>query len=277
VGERLPSVVTAVGVAFALTACGGPPPPRHPSAMLEPMRATTDVPALGIRLAYAAAGAVSGVPVVYVHGTPGSAGAWVDYIVEPVPGTRSLAVDRPGFGRTDPPDAVTRLADQADAVLALVPPGRPAVLVGHSLGGPVVAWAAAARPDRVAAVVLLAASLDPGLERVHPLQPVGEWWPVRTLLPATLRNANRELMALKDELDRLETMLGDVRCPVVIVHGTEDDLVPYANVDFMTRRLTGAPSVVLRTLPGADHFLPWKAEDEVRAAVARAIAMAGAS
>ncbi len=276
-GERAPSLVTAVGVAFALTACGGPPPPRHPVAMLEPMRATTDVPALGVRLAFASAGEASAVPVVYVHGTPGSAGAWVDYIVDPMPGTRSLAVDRPGFGRTVPPEAMTRLADQADAVLALVPPGRRAVLVGHSLGGPVVAWAAAAHPDRVAAVVLLAASLDPAQERMHPLQPVGEWWPVRSLLPTTLRNANRELMALKAELDVLETMLGDVRCPVVIVHGTEDDLVPYANVDFMTRRLTGAPSVDLRTLPGVGHFLPWKAEDEVRAAVARALAMAGAT
>ena len=276
-GERTPSVVSAVGVAFALTACGGPPPPRHPAAMLEPMRATTDVPRLGVRLAYAAAGEAAAVPVVYVHGTPGSAGGWVDYVVEPMPGTRSLAVDRPGFGRTVPAEAVTRLADQADAVMALVPPGRRAVLVGHSLGGPIVAWAAAAHPDRVAAVVLLAASLDPALERIHPLQPVGEWWPVRGLLPSTLRNANRELMALKAELDVLETMLGDVRCPVVIVHGTEDDLVPYANVAFMTRTLTGAASIDLRTLPGADHFLPWKAEDAVRAAVARAVAMAGAS
>ena len=60
-------------------------------------------------------------------------------------------------------------------------------------------------------MVLLAASLDPGLERIRPLQPVGEWWPVRILLPATLRNANRERMAPKPELDRLGTMLGDVR------------------------------------------------------------------
>lgn len=274
--ERLPSVVTAVGVAFALTACGGPPPPRHPSAMLEPMRATMEVPRLGVRLAYVEAGDPSSTPVVYVHGTPGSSGAWVDYMVDPMPGTRSMAVDRPGFGRTLPPDAMTRLADQADAVLALVPPGRRAVLVGHSLGGPVVAWAAAAHPERVAALVLLAASLDPEQEKMHPLQPVGEWWPVRSLLPTTLRNANRELMALKAELDVLETMLGDVRCPVVIVHGTADDLVPYANVAFMRAHLTGAPTVDVRTLPGADHFLPWKAEDEVRGAVSRALAMAGA-
>jgi pimeloyl-ACP methyl ester carboxylesterase len=273
---RRPSALTALGIALALAACGGPPPPLNKPAAMEPMRGEKDAPALGIRVSYAVGGSPAGVPVVLVHGTPGSAGAWVDYVVDPVAGTRTYAIDRPGFGRTHPADVRTRLADQADAVLAVLPDDRPAVLVGHSLGGPVVAWAAAAHPERVAALVLLAASLDPDLERIHPLQPVGEWWPVRNLLPGNLRNANLELMGLQAELELLRDRLGDIRCPVVIVHGTDDDLVPYANVPFMVARLTGARSRDVRTLDRFNHFLPWNAQDEVRAAIARAVLLAGA-
>jgi pimeloyl-ACP methyl ester carboxylesterase len=273
---RRPSALTAIGVALALTACGGPPPPLNNPAMMEPMRGEVDAASLGLRIAYASGGDPLGLPVILVHGTPGSAGGWVDYVVDPVPGTRTIALDRPGFGRTVPPDARIRLADQADAVLALAPPDRPVILVGHSLGGPIVAWAAAAHPERVAALVLLAASLDPDLESVHPLQPVGEWWPVRALLPSALRNANLELMGLRAELDLLRDRLGDIRCPIVIVHGTDDDLVPYANVPYMVAKLSGARSRAVVTLDRGNHFLPWNAQAEVRAAIAQAMTMARA-
>ena len=93
-----------------------------------------------------------------------------------------------------------------------------------------VARVAAEEPERVAAVVLLAASLDPRLEEIHVLQHVGAWSPVRALLPRAIRNANSELMALKPELEALAAMLPAIRAKVVIMHGTDDDLVPVANV-----------------------------------------------
>jgi pimeloyl-ACP methyl ester carboxylesterase len=58
---------------------------------------------------------------------------------------------------------------------------------------------------------------------------------------------------------------------VLIVHGTEDKLVPVANVPFMQARLTGARCVRTTLLQGRNHFLPWNAEAEVRAAIAAAL------
>lgn len=257
-------------VAVVLTTLGCVPPgPKRPVAQTEALRRT--LPAGGLHdanLSVLVAGDPHGTRVVLVHGTPGSAASWADYLLDPPPGLELVALDRPGFGRSGPVGAVTSLAAQAAAVAALLPTdGRRAVLLGHSLGGPIVARVAAEHPGRVAALVLLAASLDPGLEKIHPLQPLGTWWPVRALLPRAIRNANAELMALQAELVELAGLLARITAPVVIVHGTADDLVPVENVAFMQAHLVAARCRETVLLPGRNHFLPWNAEASVRAAI----------
>jgi pimeloyl-ACP methyl ester carboxylesterase len=183
-----------------------------------------------------------------------------------------VAIDRPGFGESGPVGAMPSMADQAAAVMALLPTdGRPVVLLGHSLGGPIVAQVAAELPGRINAIILLAASLDPALEEIHPMQHVGAWAPVRAMLPRVLRNANTELMALKPELEALALLLPRITAKVIIVHGTQDDLVPVANVPFMQARLTGASCLKTTLLEGRNHFLPWNSEPEVRQAIASAL------
>ena len=58
---------------------------------------------------------------------------------------------------------------------------------------------------------------------------------------------------------------------VVIVHGTQDDLVPVANVPFMQARLQGARCVKVVLLEGRNHFLPWNSEAAVRDAIREAL------
>lgn len=263
---------SALGVALAAVGCA-PPGPRAAAALVEPMRLQVMVPLpLNIGLSVLRAGDKQGPRLVLVHGTPGSAAAWADYLLSPPPGMDVLAPDRPGFGLSGPEAAMPRLADQAAAVLALLPDdGRKLVLLGHSLGGPVVARVAADQPQRVTGVVLLAASLSPDLETTHTMQYVGAWAPVRGLLPRAIRNANTELMALKPELQALAADLPRITAKVVIVHGTHDDLVPVANVPFMQARLTGARCVKTVLLQGRNHFLPWNSEAEVRDAIRQAL------
>jgi pimeloyl-ACP methyl ester carboxylesterase len=241
------------------------------------MRHSLDVgPPLSTRVSYLRNGDTRGPRLILVHGTPGSASAWADYLTKPPVGMEVVALDRPGFGASGPEGAVTGLAEQAAAVIALMPPdGRPVVLLGHSLGGPIVAYAASLlatdQPQRVLGVVLLAGSLDPSLEAIHPMQHVGAWAPIRFLLPRTIRNANAELMALKPELLALQALLGRINAKVVVVHGTQDDLVPVANVPFMQAQITGARCLQTMVLEGRNHFLPWNAEDRVRQAIAAAL------
>lgn len=263
---------SAVGVALAAMGCA-PPGPRANETATDALRERIAVAApLGVDVSYLRAGDGTGPRVILVHGTPGSASSWADYLVSPPAGMEVVALDRPGFGQSGPEAAVPGMAEQAAAVLALLPKdGRKAVLLGHSLGGPIVARVAADHPDRVHALVLLAASLDPGLEDIHPMQHVGAWVAVRGMLPRAIRNANSELMALKPELVALTALLPRITAKVVIVHGTKDDLVPVANVAFMQAHLTGARCVTTMLLEGRNHFLPWNSEAEVRQAIRLAL------
>lgn len=235
-------------------------------------------PGLG-SLCYLQAGDSEGRRVILVHGTPGSAEGWADFLLNVPPGLEYVALDRPGFGRSSPEGALVPLPDQAAAVAFLLATraGRKPILVGHSLGGAVVAWLAAARPEAVAGIVIVAGSLDPAQEQVHPLQLLGARWPIRTMLPRAMRNANLELMGLKPWLERLQPMLSRIRVPVWIVHGTRDRLVPLANVEFMRKHLTGSQRVTAELLGGADHFLPWNSRIRIEALIRQSAAMAHSS
>ncbi len=212
-------------------------------------------------------------PVVFVHGTPGSAGAFVGYLRRMDLAERFLliSIDRPGFGRTRPRRAEPSLARQAaalTALLAALPAGSPpAILVGHSLGGPVIAKAAVRDPARVGGLVVLAGAFDPAFERVHPLQYLGEAPPFVWLLGRALRNANRELIPLKGELERLRADLTRLRAPILVLHGTRDRLVPYGNVAYLMRMAKRVPRLEARPLAGEDHFIVWTQEEAVEKAI----------
>lgn len=263
-----------IGSLLALTGCAIPGPATSDEEM------NTKLPHKALQLAsyklsYIEAGDAGGRLVVFVHGTPGDAEAWADYLMTVPQGYHYVAIDRPGFGHSGPDDAVTSLPEQAAAIAAIIRANgtKPAVLVGHSLGGPIVAQAAADDPDLVAALVIVAGSLDPAQEDVPFIQYVGDTWPVSALLPRMMRNANREIIALEPQLEALALRLAAIKVPVTIVHGTKDNLVPFANVDFIKKHMTGTKAMDVTVIDGQNHFLPWNSKDKVEAAIAKAFTM----
>jgi len=262
---RYPSAVWI----WLLLSCGIPGPESSVEDISALPRQGYSGETSDIKISTLVAGHPSKQKVIFIHGTPGSAEGWADFLVNVPPGFQYIALDRPGFGSSSPDHAVISLADQAEAVkLLFEKESEPKpILVGHSLGGPIAAWLAATEPDAISGIVIASGSLDPSQERIYLLQHLGASWPIRTLLPRSVRNANRELMTLKSELEKLHLLLDKIRVPVVIVHGTEDDLVPYQNVEYMRHNLTGAQSVVVKRLDGFNHFLPWNAKAQINAAI----------
>lgn len=224
-----------------------------------------------IQMAAQRGGAQEGTRVIFIHGTPGSAGAWEDYLADVPAGYEYVAVDRAGFGESGPDDAITSLEEQAKAIAPLLDEAgkQGAIVVGHSLGGPVATMLGILRPDAVRGLVIVAGSLDPSLEEIHFMQPVGEWWGIRHLLPRMIRNANRELLVLEEELLKLAPRLTELTVPVEIIHGTEDNLTPFQNVPYMEANITNAPLTVT-VLEGQNHFLPWNARQHIEDAIERA-------
>lgn len=269
--------IAFAGSLLTLAGCAIPGPATSSEEMAAQLPQSS-LQLAAYKLSYIEAGDAAGNLVVFVHGTPGDATGWADYLMTAPTGYHYVAIDRPGFGQSGPDGAVTSLSEQAAAIAALirVKGTKPAVLVGHSLGGPIVAQLAADHPELAAALVIVAGSLDPAQEDILFIQHIGETWPVRALLPRMVRNANREILALEPQLAALAPRLAAIKIPVTIVHGTKDDLVPIANVDFMKRHLSGTTAMDVTVLEGRNHFLPWNSKDKVEAAIAKAFAMMNA-
>ena len=101
----------------------------------------------------------SGDPVLYVHGTVGP-GSWAS-LVSPLPGVRSIVLDRPGWGLSSSIDFVGRDYGQVvgDLLRALLDGlgVETAHVVGSSVGGVWALRLAQRHPSRVRSVALLGA------------------------------------------------------------------------------------------------------------------------
>lgn len=140
-GARVLGWIVAMTTLLALAACTRPPWPRgsvdalYPHPLQRPAFQTVEV--LGQSLQVAEMPGEGRTPLVFVHGSPGSWKAWARFL--DAPGLAGfgprLAMDRPGFGGSGGAGVMLDLRRQAEVLAALIPAGRPAVLVGHSLGG----------------------------------------------------------------------------------------------------------------------------------------------
>lgn len=203
--------------------------------------------------------------VIFVHGSPGSAGGWSRFLGDEELGEAYdlVAYDRPGYGESGG-GRWRGLGDQVEALVALIDEqeGR-VILVGHSLGGAVVLGASAERGGKVARTVVLAGSVDPGLGPTRPLNAFLKFSQLQYVLPERLRVSNEEVHALRGGLGELAGRLGEIRTPVTVVQGRRDWLVPYKNVSYLEGALRGVvPRVILLEEEG--HFLPWRQFDLVK-------------
>jgi pimeloyl-ACP methyl ester carboxylesterase len=96
-----------------------------------------------------------GVPVVMIHGQPGSYKDF-DPVVAELPGLHLISIDRPGFGWSK--GGWLPYQEQIDVVHELLTALKlaPAILVGHSFGGTLALGVARRYPQDVASLILVA-------------------------------------------------------------------------------------------------------------------------
>ncbi|MEX2623770.1 MAG: alpha/beta hydrolase [Acidimicrobiia bacterium] len=105
----------------------------------------------------------SGAPVVAVHGLGGAHLNWMPVAAGLSRYGHLLAPDLPGFGYS-PPARNYRLSTHCRVLIDLLDhQDQPSLLIGNSLGGLVSMMVAAARPDLVASLILVAPATPPRL------------------------------------------------------------------------------------------------------------------
>jgi pimeloyl-ACP methyl ester carboxylesterase len=110
--------------------------------------------ALNHQMFYAETGSDTNQLVLFVHGAPGTWDNYMKYLGDTALMHRGhlVAVDRPGFGKSGYGKSVTSIEEQAAMIRPILDSnkcGKPAILIGHSLGGPVIARIAMDYPDKV--------------------------------------------------------------------------------------------------------------------------------
>jgi pimeloyl-ACP methyl ester carboxylesterase len=125
---------------------------------------STRVPAAGLTVRCLVWGRAGDPTAVLVHGNGAHAHWWDPLVPALVPGWRLVVPDLRGHGQSDwaepPRYGIEELAADLNAVLDALAPGRVA-LVGHSMGGRITLWHAAACPERSRGLALLDSRLTP--------------------------------------------------------------------------------------------------------------------
>lgn len=207
-----------------------------------------------------------------------------------------IALDLAGFGRSPVPatsghGGVWGAAEYAEAVRPVLDlMTQPVVIVGHSFGGRVAVHLAARWPDAVGGLVLTGVPLlhREGRSAAPPLAfRVARWLHHRRLVPDQImeslryrhgsadyraaHGAMREIF-VKVVNESYETQLRELRCPVHLLWGEEDDQVP---PEVASRAETLIPDARLTIAGGVGHLLPIESPQTLRAAVEAQLVLAG--
>ncbi len=204
--------------------------------------------------------------VLFVHGSPGSWDNFLGFLSDSTlhKDFYLIAVDRPGFGKSGYGEPERSLEKQAAAInVILSQENTSAILVGHSFGGPVITRMAIDSPNYVDGLILVAASVDPDLEKTKWYQIPVHYKIFSWLLPGVLYSTNEEIIALKNELHEMSVSWKTITQPVTIIQGGKDKLVPQENADYAKKMLVNAPLKMIQ-IDDMNHFIPWNRADLIK-------------
>lgn len=240
------------------------------------------------------AGQEHGAPVVLLHGGGQTRHSW-GRTARRVVGLRRVAIslDARGHGESqwDPEEDYSLAAFVADVVAVLEELGRPAVLVGASLGGITSLRVAGERPDLVSGLVLVdvVVKVEPeGVKRITDfmtsapdgyasLDAVADAIAVYNPLRPRPKNLDglRKNVRLRDDgrwhwhwdpafmridnepqrgfdQERLAAAARQIICPTLIVRGSQSDVLSDAGVEDMVSLI---PHARVAEVPGAGHMV----------------------
>lgn len=223
-----------------------------------------------------------GSPIVFVHGLGGTSNTF-QTLLGALQGFRCVRPDLPGSGRSKLPHQPLSIASMAEAVVEAMKSfgATPAHLVGHSMGTIVCQHIAADSPELVKSLTLFGPILEPGdaarqriRERAQLARSQGMGAVADVVTPAGLSSSSKAHNPLSIAFVRESHMRQDaegfaqtcealasataadlrlIRCPALIVTGSEDAVAPPAAAQAMTEKIKGSK---LKVLDQCGHWTP---------------------
>ena len=259
------------------------------------MRDVTGEGAFGLH--YDEAGA--GPSLLLLHAFPLDGRMWRSQVEAMSAGHRVVVPDMPGFGKGRLPDGTPSIDDLANAIVkhcSSAGVDRP-VVVGCSMGGYIALAIARLYPSFASGFALVdtRATADSQQSRLARYEMVerarheGAGFLEQTDPPVSAQTASQRpeavafiksmmadataagiMVAQRAMASRKDSrnVLGTIRVPVTVVHGTDDPVVALADGQAMAEAIKGATFVPIK---GAGHLSPVETPDEVTAAL-RALA-----
>jgi pimeloyl-ACP methyl ester carboxylesterase len=199
-------------------------------------------------------------PVVFIHGMACSANIWEQQLAYTSQTRRAIAMDLRGHGASDPPKDDDYSPDScADDLFAVLDNFKleQIVLIGHSFGSLVAIAAAAAKPNRIAKLILV----DPPIDctqcppevyeaQIAPMQAAlatDDW---RSTLEASFRNALEGSKAATQE----QILTRFANTPKDRLIGTSRELFTFKAVEALDRYLATTRSIVYAILAPSNNL-----------------------
>lgn len=233
---------------------------------------------------------MTNIPLLLIHGIPGSARVWDGVRAELDADFDVIAPDLLGFGDNpaDPDPDVLWADSQARALAAMLDERgvERAAIVGHDFGGPVALSLTALRPELATHLVLCATNTFPDAPIPLPIRAVT--WPLvgdvaaRLLLsaPSLRMMAPDELVSdvasartifvtalreLEERYAPIERALRSVRCPGLVVWGGRD---PFFSTDQGRRTAEALPQGGFLLYEDCGHYVPVEEPERLARTVA---------
>jgi 3-oxoadipate enol-lactonase len=249
----------------------------------------------GVWLSWRAHG--DGEPVLMIMGFMGSAKAWFRLLPHVSGAHRAIVFDNRGTGDSDRPVGLWSMADLVDDALAVLDAAghETAHVVGVSMGGMIAQHLALDHPERVRSLSLICTRAGQGESTpwrmvasvaLRPFVGPGRTFPIVAPLLYAERTRRERPEVLEDDLrvrfsdqapgatalGQIAAMrghdtrgrLGDLKMPVLVMHGEEDALIPPESGRELARLIPGAELVML---PDCGHLVATDAEAEAAEAL----------
>lgn len=225
----------------------------------------------------------SGPVFIMLHGAGGSHLVWPGELRR-LPGRRTICLDLPGHGLSDPPGrrAIGHYSAIIISFIEVLKLER-VVLLGHSMGGAIALETAMTHHPAVRGLIILGASarlrvaknllfnchedidqvaqfiVENGFSQPNPVLQNKAYQQIKAISPVTIYG---DFLACErfDRRDRLS----DIPQPALIISGTADRLTPHRHVAALAE---GLPNARLSVLEGDGHYMMLERPVEVAALV----------